>query len=473
MKRVISLFVRQLRYSVVLSALLMPVLHAEIHKATPSNYLYLLRALQPGDELNLAPGEYRHGLPLHRVNGAAGQRIVISGPDGSHSVVFSARRGTHTISILDSSYITVRNLVLDGRGLDVDGVRAEGHATWAHHITLENLRIINHHYSQQTVGISTKCSAWDWIIRNNVIVGAGTGMYLGHSNGSAPFVRGLIENNVIVDAIGYNLQIKHQHERPRLDGMPERESLTIIRHNVFAKSANSSTGKMARPNLLVGHWPPSGPGKEDTYAIYGNLFYQNPSEALFQGEGNLAFYSNILINTSGDAINIRPHNDVPRRIDLFRNTVIASKTGIRITGGDPSYGQRVTANAVFADDPIAGVEQSDSVLGKLTEAAEFLLDPFAAVGHLNVSPRSGKLIVQNLASLKAFPDAHLDFDGRMYVRPMAGAYSDSGVRPLSLAPKRMTANSEHGPKGPLLPLMPLRSERTGWPTKFPARHPSH
>jgi hypothetical protein len=38
---------------------------------------------------------------------------------------------------------------------------------------------------------------WGRIIRRNVIDGAGTGIYLGNSDGSAPFVAGIIENNLI------------------------------------------------------------------------------------------------------------------------------------------------------------------------------------------------------------------------------------------------------------------------------------
>src|SRR5262249_150356 len=147
-----------------------------------------------------------------------------------------------------------------------------GTSSWAHHITLDGLTIFGYGANQQKVGISTKCPAWGWVIRNNVIKGSGTGMYLGNSDGSAPFVAGLIEHNLIMDTIGYNLQIKHQRQRPIISGMPEDRSVTIIRHNVFSKSNNSSREKLARPNLLVGHWPPDGAGMEDSYAIYGNFF---------------------------------------------------------------------------------------------------------------------------------------------------------------------------------------------------------
>ena len=112
-------------------------------------------------------------------------------------------------------------------------------------------------------------------------------MYLGNSDGSAPFIAGIIENNLIVDTIGYNLQIKHQRPRPDFPGMPAGRSLTLIRHNVFAK-AEGGVREAARPNVLLGHFPLEGSGTEDRYAVYGNFFYQNRYEALFQGEGNIA-----------------------------------------------------------------------------------------------------------------------------------------------------------------------------------------
>jgi len=98
--------------------------------------------------------------------------------------VFLASRGRNTISVLDSAYVTIANLLLDGRGLPVDGVKAEGRARWAHHITLEGLVIRGHGKKQQTVAISTKSPAWGWQIGGNIIEAAGTGMYLGNSNGS-------------------------------------------------------------------------------------------------------------------------------------------------------------------------------------------------------------------------------------------------------------------------------------------------
>lgn len=409
------------------------------YRATPDTYLALLAKLGPGDKLLLAPGHYLNGLPVHRMVGTSAKPIVIEGPPARPYARFVARASANTVTILNSAYVEIRNLELDGNGLGVAAVRGEGHAEWAHHITLENLYIHGHGPYQPAVGISTFCPSWGWVIRKNIIVGAGTGMYLGNSDGSAPFVAGLIEHNLIVDSIGYNLQIKQQNPRPRIAGMPEDKSVTIIRYNVFTKSGNSSSGNLARPNLLVGHWPPSGPGAEDIYAIYGNFFYQNPSEALFQGEGNVAFYSNVLVNTYGDAIRIQPHNNVPRRIDIFHNTVLAANTGIRVSGGDPAYPQRVMANAVFAAMPIAGGEQRANRTGALAEAADHLVEPFAPHGRLDLAPKPGKLITDtiSLPPQAFYPDVNLDFDGRAYGGPIAGAYAKEGsIRRLLIEPKR-------------------------------------
>ena len=409
------------------------------YRATPLNYLAILQDLRPGDTLELAPGDYDRGLPLHGLVGAPGSPIVIRGPEGRPTARFTARRDAHTVSIMNSAWVEIHHLELDGLGFPVSAVRAEAHSNWAHHITLNGLTITGHGGDQSISGISTFCPVWGWTIRNNMIVGAGTGMYLGNSDGSAPFVGGIIESNIIVDSIGYNLQIKHQRVRPKIAGMPEGPSLTIIRQNVFSKSMNSSIGNMARPNLLVGHWPLSGPGAEDTYAIYGNFFFQNPSESLFQGEGNIAFYSNLLINTNGDAINIQPHNAVPRRISIFRNTVLAANTGIRVSGADPAYTQRVVGNAVFASVPVVGGEQAANKTGPLAAAGEFLAAPFAPLGRLDLSPRPGKLTTApfNVAQQVPIPDLNRDFDGRIFSRSIAGAYAGDGTpRPLVIESKR-------------------------------------
>lgn len=269
--------------------------------------------------------------------------------------MFLARAGSNTVSIVDAAHLVIRDLTLDGRGIAVDAVKCEGHAAFAHHITLQNLRIEGYGATQQTVGISTKCPAWGWVIRGNQIRGAGTGMYLGNSDGSDPFIGGLIEDNLVTDSVGYNLQIKHQARRPVLPGMPTDPRETVIRRNVFLKLAPPREGAAPRPSVLVGHWPLSGPGANDRYLIEHNVFHGNPNESLFQGEGNIELRGNTFLAPDGDAIRIQPHNDVPREVLVEDNVVRARKAGIVLVPGEASaaYRQVVRHNAVVAAEPVS------------------------------------------------------------------------------------------------------------------------
>lgn len=330
---------------------------AAVVDATPDDYRARLAGLHAGDELRLAPGDYLDGLPVHGLAGSAERPIVISGPAGPERARFPARTGHNTVSVVDAAHVEIRNLDLDGRDLPVDGVKCEGHARFAHHVTLQGLRILRHGHSQQTVGISSKCPAWGWVIRANLIVGAGTGIYLGNSDGSDPFIAGLIEGNVIADSTGYNLQIKHQQPRPVLEGMPREPAVTVIRNNAFIKVAAQRADALARPSVLVGHWPLAGAGAHDRYLIEGNFFYGNPAplQALFQGEGNLELRHNLFIAPEGDAIRIQPHNDVPREVLVEGNTVRARDAGIVLQRGPgpDAWHQRVRDNVVTAARPVS------------------------------------------------------------------------------------------------------------------------
>ncbi len=410
------------------------------YNGNPSNYLTLLDQLQPGDTLALAAGTYTDGLPIYDMNGTATMPIKIEGPEAG-TAVFLANPCIcyNTIEIQDSSYIEIRNLELDGQQLGgVDAVKAGGDpfSNWAHHITLENLHIHSHDNGQQTVGISTKIPAWDWVIRHNIIDSAGTGIYLGDSTGDAPFINGIIEYNVIADTIGYNMQIKHQNSRPNISGIPTADSKTIIRHNVFSKANNAAFGGSARPNLLVGHWPLSGNGTDDVYEIYGNFFYENPTpEALFQGEGNIALYNNLFVTTTGDAVAIQPHNDVPREIAVFNNTAVSPNTAIRITGVNNSNNQYAIGNALFAATPLnlsANVQAADNISDSYNNADNYLNNPFATPGNgLDLYPLLNQLTGTplNTTPFQSFTDWNRDFNDDLHNGTYRGAYTGSGTNP--------------------------------------------
>ncbi len=401
--------------------------------ADPATYLALLDTLVPGDLLRLAAGTYPSGLPIDGLDGEPDRCIIIEGPESGAPAIFTGRDCCNTVSLSDSSYLVIRHLELDGDDRLGDGVKAESTSEAVHHLTLEDLYIHGHGADQQIVGINTKCPTWNWVIRQSVIEGAGTGIYLGDSNGEDSFVEGLIEHNLIVDTVGYNLQIKHQNQRETGLGQPA-ESTTIIRHNVFSKASGGSTGDAARPNLLVGHWPLSGDGVDDDYLIYGNFFYQNPTEALFQGEGNVIFYGTGLVNDVGPAVHIQPHNGPPRRLPPFQNTVVASTTGLSVVGGLGGFTRELTGNAVFATTPLSGGDQTDNVTDAYAAAAGYLVNPDGAISgadRLDLFPLPGALAGApiDLSGLSTYEDWNRDFNGAPRPGTFRGAYAGEGVNP--------------------------------------------
>ena len=404
--------------------------------------------LMPGDRLQLAAGPYTQRLNLSNKNGQASKCIVIEGPANGSPAVFQGSDLWNLVSLSNSSYIALRNLTLDGLGKGGDGIKAEAGSVSVHHILIDGLTLRNFNGNQQIVGINTKCPAWNWVIRNTTITSTGTGLYIGGSDGEFEFTNFLVERNLIYGTTGYNAQFKHQRfARNTSIGIPSTGTV-IIRDNVFSKETGSSSGADIRPNLLVGHWPLSGAGSSDLYQIYGNLLYQNPYESLFQGEGNIAFHDNLLVNRTGDAVRIQPHYSVPRRIDMFNNTVVATGTGIYIFGADSAYTQRVVGNAVFAGTPLNGGQQSSNVTGTYAAASTYLNSPMAALGSgLDLYPKTGQLqgTAIDYSPFTALLDYDHDFNSRPRIVTYRGAYSGSGVNPgwtpaLAIKPQGSTGN---------------------------------
>lgn len=406
------------------AAVLAPTVSARELTAGPDDYRQVLSSLRAGDTLRLKPGIYRDNLRIAGMLGSPQAPIVIAGNRGAPATIFLARERSNTISIADSSHVVIRDLVLEGRGLHADAVKCGSRARLAHHITIENLLIRGYGGSQQIVGISTKCPAWNWVIRGNTIIGAGTGMYLGDSDGSAPFVAGLIERNVVVDTLGYNLQIKHQTGRESIPAMPRAQ--TVIRFNTFVKAHHGSPSPLARPNVLLGHFPSSGAGSQDRYLVYGNFFYQNPTERLLQAEGNVAVYNNLFVNSGGDAISIQPHNDVPRRVRIFYNTVLARDAGILISAVPETEVQDVALNVVFAAQPLSGGAQRENVLGPRARA-ELILRAAGGGLPLDLHPVAMDPVRVDRGYASGLEFGDCDFDGALRDQPTAGAYAGPGA----------------------------------------------
>jgi hypothetical protein len=378
-------------------------------QATPADYTAKLGSLEPGDTLHLDAGTYGDLLAISGLNGTESAPITITGPESGGTAVFVADPGPccNTVEISDSSYVVVKNLTIDGNHVDgAFGVSAKDGAV--HHITIDGCIFLNHDAGQQTVAISTKLPTWGWVIKNNRILNAGTGLYLGNSDGTDPFIGGVIENNLVKDPIGYCMEIKWQQPRPSLPGMPTGASITVIRNNVFIKNdAPSPSGD--RPNLLVGGFPDSGAGSQDLYEIYGNFFFHNPRESLFQGSGRVSLHDNVFVDSASAAIRLQDH-DLPLRLaHVYNNTIYATDTGIGVSGAPD--GDLVTGNLVFSQNPIAGTiaNQSENIVDTLANAASYVVSPSLTLGSMDFYPLAGQC--EGPALDLSLVSSELDYEG--------------------------------------------------------------
>jgi uncharacterized protein (TIGR03382 family) len=411
-----------------------PAAHAGTKTADPSTYTSVLPTLKPGDTLQLAAGTYTSGLNVTSLNGTAAAWITITGPASGAPAVFEGRSCCNTVELKSSSYVAVKNLTLDGKNLDgVFAVSAKDNlSNLVHHIAIEGTTIINHGASQQTVGISTKTPTWGWIIRRNKIVGAGTGLYLGNSSGDAPFIGGLIENNLVIDPVGYCLQVKWQKPRPSVAGMPTTPQTTIIRHNVLIKNdAPSPDGD--RPNLLVGGFPESGPGADDRYEIYGNLFFHNPREVLLQASGRVSIHDNLFVDCAKAAVLLQNHDLPLKQAHVYNNTIHDAATGVSLGSAAPQ-GSALVGNLIFSPKPISGsfADSRGNLSDGVASAASYLTAPGKTLGQLDLYPLPGKCTgsALDLSLFKADTDHALDFNGSSKGSfSHRGAYAGSGKNP--------------------------------------------
>jgi hypothetical protein len=409
---------------------------AKEHNAKPSNYQGLLRQLKPGDTLNLAPGKYPR-LYLANLNGTPDAWITIAGPPADPPAVIQGAPDYNTVEIENCSYVSIENLRIDSRGIEgAFGISAKGREhNLTHHIRIEGNTFIGQNGGQQTDAISTKIPTWGWVIRYNKILGAGTGLYLGNSDGTQPFVEGVIENNLIQNTIGYNMEIKDQGSLPAIPGMPLKPTSTIIRNNVFIKDDKPSPDG-DRPNLIVGAFPETGPGSLNMYEIYGNYFVHNHREALFQGSGRVSLHDNIFIDGPYDypAVVLMKQNRPLKVALVYNNTVYTSGSGIRFDNAALN-GDGVIGNLVFASNPISGpiVGLAGNITGPLESARLVVQSPSFDPSAADFYPLPGKCLGApiDLTMFQSDTEYTLDFNGRAKTQAKGavvfrGAYAGEG-----------------------------------------------
>ncbi len=169
------------------------------------------------------------------------------------------------------------------------------------------------------------------------------------------------------------------------------------------------------------------------YEIYGNFFYHNPREALFQGSGRISFHDNVLVDGQYTAAMFR-NQDLPLKLAyVYNNTVYTTQAGISF-GSPAPQGEAVIGNAVFAATPLSGsiTNQQDNVLDTFANAGLYVTSPSLTLGTMDFYPVAGKLQGPALPLMQfaSDPEYNLDFNrtakGAMAFR---GAYAGSGTNP--------------------------------------------
>ena len=433
------------------TAIAHPARAADVN-ADPSNYVQVLGTLHPGDTLHLAAGTYAPTgstpLPLSNLNGTPSQWITVTGPaaDPPTAIIQASPDGCcNIVEITRSSYLAVEHLLIDGNHVDsAFGISAKGGTSnLVHDIRIEDNTLVHidndgdpADLGQQDVGITTKTPTWGWIIRRNKILGAGTGLYLGNSDGSDPFVAGIIDDNLVDKPTGYCMEIKQQNPWPTVAGMPEQPTATLISNNVFVKYDHAATTSGGRPNVLVDGFPDTGPGSHNHYEIYGNLFVHDSDDFLLQATGRVHVHDNLFVDDSANgAVNFTNH-DGKTVIDAiaYNNTIYGVGTGIGFSSAPSGVGF-AAGNAIYAATPLQGsvATQTGNIAGPVAQAAGDVASPSITFGAMDFYPKTGGALdgaALNLSSVAGDVAYDRDFNcaskGGFTYR---GAYAGSGANP--------------------------------------------
>ncbi len=410
---------------------------ANVIHAKPSNYRDAIRRLRPGDTLELEAGKYP-GLPISGLNGKPDAWITIAGPPSPPEAIILGIPDHNTIEVVDSSYLAIENLRIDSRGIPgAFGLSARGHENnLVHHIRVENNTFVGQNGGQQTDGISTKTPTWGWTIRYNRIVGAGTGIYLGDSDGTQPFVAGVIENNLIQDTIGYDMEIKDQRSLPPVPGLPLGPTSTIIRNNVFIKNDHPSPDG-DRPNVILGAFPQTDRGSVNLYEVYGNFFFHNHREALLQASGRVSIHDNVFVDGpyTYPAVVLTKQNFPLQVAYFYNNTIYTEGQGIHF-GSRALVEDAVVGNLIFASTPISGpiLQKAKNIVTSFENASQFVNSPSFALGSMDFFPLPGRCSGDaiDLSPFHTDADYALDFNGLLKARSkdsviFRGAYADEGT----------------------------------------------
>ena len=114
---------------------------------------------------------------------------------------------------------------------------------------------------------------------------------------------------------------------------------------------------------------------------------------------------------------------------------MAGGTGIRVSGADNSFQQKVIGNAVFAATPINAADQSSNISDSVANADIYLTNPGGSPtgtpSQLDLYPLIGTLVGSplNTNSFNIFTHWDRDFNFDPHDGTFRGAYAGAGANP--------------------------------------------
>lgn len=237
-----------------------------------------LRQAKPGVRIEIAPGNYRPGVYLSKLQGTAANPITIEGADPAAPPVFEG--GSEGWHLSDCAYVTLRNLAI--RGQSGNGINVDDGGTLdtpAHHIVLEKLHIsdIGPTGNRDPIKLS---GLDDFIVRNCVIDRWG-----GQAVDMVGCHRGLIEGCTFRGRPGY-----YDNAGPQTKG---GSSQIVIRRCLFEGAIGRGVNIGGSTDLRV--FRPQGAKYEARdIVVEGCVFFGGQAPLAFVGvDGAVARYNTI------------------------------------------------------------------------------------------------------------------------------------------------------------------------------------
>lgn len=243
-----------------------------------------------GDTLYIKAGTYNESLTNFKNGNPSAYTRFTAAPGDEGKVIIKPYGDFVAFFSVDTAYVEVSNMVLDGMDVKFQNVKIDHHFDpvfkGAHHIrVLRNDIIGSRNYSGILGG--TDCE----IIGNRIHNSGDYGIYTGGGGGG-----GLIEGNIIYDSGGYAIHLYQQYQH--VNGW-------VIRNNVIY-----GNGK--------GHWK----GKDDRPDVW------ETAPAVVLARGSSQFYNNIVYNNPHGGVQVA-HSAT--NMFVANNTVYGNgKYGIRL-----------------------------------------------------------------------------------------------------------------------------------------------